>query len=50
MVNLLQEHARQIDHGTRLWDLLMLELWHREFVDRAASLNSNDAVRHRLTG
>jgi len=50
IANLLQEHARQIDHGTRLWCLLMLELWHREFVDRAASLNSNDTVRHRLTG
>jgi asparagine synthase (glutamine-hydrolysing) len=42
ITNLLREHAGPIDHGTRLWDLLMLELWHREFVDRAASFNSSD--------
>jgi asparagine synthase (glutamine-hydrolysing) len=46
ITNLLHEHGGRIDHGTRLWDLLMLELWHREFVDRAASLNSSDTVQH----
>lgn len=33
VANLLQEHEYTTDHGARLWDLLMLELWHREFVD-----------------
>ena len=50
IANLLHEHARRIDHGTRLWDLLMLELWHREFVDQAASLNLSDTVQHWVTG
>ena len=31
---LIREHeAGQIDHGTRLWILLNLELWHRTYVD-----------------
>jgi asparagine synthase (glutamine-hydrolysing) len=32
---LLDEHWRgRRDHSARLWSLLMLELWHREFVDK----------------
>jgi asparagine synthase (glutamine-hydrolysing) len=32
---LLDEHWRgRRDHSARLWSLLMLELWHREFVDQ----------------
>jgi asparagine synthase (glutamine-hydrolysing) len=46
IANLLHEHAGRIDHGTRLWDLMMLELWHREFVDQAASLSLSDTVQH----
>ncbi len=31
---LLDEHqGRRIDHGHRIWALLVLELWHREFID-----------------
>ena len=30
---LVTEHLRGIDHSHRLWALVMLELWHREFID-----------------
>jgi asparagine synthase (glutamine-hydrolysing) len=30
---LLDEHAANGGHGARLWDLLMLELWHQTFID-----------------
>jgi asparagine synthase (glutamine-hydrolysing) len=31
---LLDEHqGRCVDHGHRIWALLILELWHREFID-----------------
>jgi len=31
---LISEHiGRRADHGFKLWNLLMLELWHREFID-----------------
>ena len=31
VVRLFDEHQRGRDHGTRLWALLMLNLWHRRF-------------------
>lgn len=32
---LVNEHLeRRAEHGSQLWNLMMLELWHREFVDR----------------
>jgi asparagine synthase (glutamine-hydrolysing) len=31
---LLDEHRAGVDHGDRLWNLLVLELWHREWIDR----------------
>ena len=33
---LIEEHLnRREDHAHRLWALLMLELWHRQFIDEA---------------
>jgi asparagine synthase (glutamine-hydrolysing) len=35
--SLLQDHlSGKCDHGYRLWTLLMLELWHREYTDRSS--------------
>jgi asparagine synthase (glutamine-hydrolysing) len=35
---LLNEHqGRRVDHGHRIWALLILELWHREFIDGPAA-------------
>jgi asparagine synthase (glutamine-hydrolysing) len=39
VARVLDEHSGLIDHGVRLWDLLMLELWHRQFVDGPANLS-----------
>ena len=36
VTRLLDEHASGMDHATRLWDLLILELWHQQFIDGAA--------------
>jgi asparagine synthase (glutamine-hydrolysing) len=30
---IVREHLAGVDHSHRLWSLLMLELWHREFID-----------------
>lgn len=34
---LLDEHQAGVNHGSRLWNLLVLELWYREFVDNGAT-------------
>jgi asparagine synthase (glutamine-hydrolysing) len=34
ITNLLTEHGLKVaNHDTKLWDCLMLELWHRAFID-----------------
>jgi asparagine synthase (glutamine-hydrolysing) len=41
IAGLLHDHSvNEVDHGTSLWNLLMLELWHREFIDQPASLDA----------
>jgi asparagine synthase (glutamine-hydrolysing) len=50
IARLLYDHSvNKGDHGTSLWSLLMLELWHREFIDQPASLNAKQPVQHRVT-
>ena len=32
--NIYEEHVNgRMDHGSRMWALLMLELWHRAYCD-----------------
>jgi asparagine synthase (glutamine-hydrolysing) len=35
---LLDRHTRGEDHGDRIWNLLVLELWHLEVMDRPAAV------------
>ena len=50
IARLLYDHSvNKVDHGPSLWNLLMLELWHREFIDQPESFNAKDPVRHRVT-
>ena len=47
VASLLQEHNRVVrDHAHSLWALLMLEIWHRMFIDHepAASFTSATVV------
>ncbi len=37
---LLDEHAAGVSHGERLWNLTVLELWLREFVDGRAAMGA----------
>jgi asparagine synthase (glutamine-hydrolysing) len=38
VARLLDEHRAGIDHGLRLWNLTVLELWLRTFVDRIVDI------------
>jgi asparagine synthase (glutamine-hydrolysing) len=43
---LLADHvAGRADHGARLWSLVMLELWQREYADQAAAAPSLASAR-----
>lgn len=38
IARLLRDHVdRRVDHAPRLWNLAMLELWHRTWIDDPAS-------------
>ena len=40
---LLEEHERgRRDHSMGLWALVMLELWHRQFVDKAEHFKTQE--------
>ena len=46
VANLLHEHqSGKCDHSSRLWALLVLELWQRQFLDTAHSQVANSEVR-----
>lgn len=40
---LISEHRAGIDHTRGLWSLLMLELWHQEFIDRNPASRAHSA-------
>jgi asparagine synthase (glutamine-hydrolysing) len=40
---LIREHKDGIDHTRGLWSLLMLELWHQQFMDRSAASSASPA-------
>ena len=41
---LLDEHQAGVDHGERLWNLTVLELWFRAFVDEPPDCASASRV------
>jgi asparagine synthase (glutamine-hydrolysing) len=43
IARLLDEHMAGADHGGKLWNLLMLELWHETFVDGGPAANTVNA-------
>ena len=43
---ILKAHGQEtVDHGTHLWDLLVLELWHRTFIDGDEWLSQGERPR-----
>jgi len=46
---LVREHVTErADHSFQLWNLLMLELWHREFVDACAPAVNDTQIGSRV--
>ena len=45
---LLDRHRAGEDHGDRMWNLIVLETWHREMVDGRAAFAAD--VRARAQG
>jgi asparagine synthase (glutamine-hydrolysing) len=46
---LLDEHERgRRDHSTGLWALFMLELWHRQFLDKGSTMSFTSHATHEL--
>jgi asparagine synthase (glutamine-hydrolysing) len=33
IIKFLHKHSLEVDHSAKLWDLLILELWHQTFID-----------------
>jgi asparagine synthase (glutamine-hydrolysing) len=50
VTGLLNEHSSHVDHGTKLWDLLMLELWHQTFIDGAGCRSTGTSSVLSLVG
>jgi asparagine synthase (glutamine-hydrolysing) len=47
----LDEHAQgRVTHHARIWALLMLELWHKTFIDRRADIDTGDGATAPLPG
>jgi hypothetical protein len=44
---LLDRHRAGEDHGERLWNLIVLETWHREMVDGRAAFAADVRARAR---
>jgi len=44
IARLLAQHDAGINRSVRIWNLLQLELWHREFVDGPAPTPSTSAM------
>ena len=46
---MLADHAAgRADHGARLWSLVMLELWHRFYVESERPVGAESATLHAL--
>ena len=45
---LFDRHRAGEDHGERLWNLIVLETWHREMVDGRAAFAATSARAQRI--